>query len=117
MVLALLLLGLWFLTSNDREQGPLDGWSARIKNDIPGQWVGETSPSQVIFTPQGEYQIINFQGQTVLGDYTITSDDLVEVPLRFRNYSGTWYFEPIEGGALRLEVEELDYYETFHRTH
>ena len=118
LVLALFLIGMGFVGwSNSGGSTEGGGWSSNIEDDVPGLWVAEDSTLQIAFSPDGEYQILNYQGRTIIGDWKVTDDGLIEAPVAYRNYQGVWYFKPAGKDTLTLDVEELELSETFHKDH
>ena len=120
LVLVLFLVGMGFIWWSGSGQNATGGWSGSvegIEEDVPGLWVAEDSTLKIAFAPDGEYQILNYQGKTIIGDWEVTDDGTVEASVSYRNYNGVWYFEPTGKDTLTLEVEELDLSETFHRDH
>lgn len=83
-----------------------------------GVWVTDDSPEAVTieFTSSNEYGIRNFQGTTILGTWTVNDDGLIEAPVAYRSYEGTWYFDPVSADELHLEVSELEIDWTLDRT-
>lgn len=120
LVLVLFLIGMGFIWWSGSGENTADGRSDNIEGieeNVPGLWVAEDSILQIAFSPEGEYQILNYQGKTIIGDWEVTDDGLIAAPVSYRNYNGVWYFEPAGTDTLTLEVEELDLSETFHKDH
>lgn len=117
LVLILFLIGMGFIWWSGSGENTAGGWSDNIEEDVPGLWVAEDSTLQIAFAPDGEYQILNYQGRTIIGDWEVTDDGLIAAAVAYRNYNGVWYFEPAGKDTLTLEVEELEISETFHKDH
>jgi hypothetical protein len=102
------------LTNLDTEPETADD----IASAAIGVWVTEDSPEDVTieFTSNNEYGIRNFQGRVIDGTWTVTEDGLIEAPVAYHSYQGTWYFEPVSAEELHLEVPELEIDWSFHKT-
>lgn len=89
-----------------------------IESAVVGVWETSDSPEPVTieFAGTGEYAIRNFQGSVIVGTWVVTDDGLIEAPVAYRNYQGTWYFEPVSSAELHLEVTELEIDWTFSKT-
>jgi len=118
LVFVLFLVGMGFIWWSGSGEDTAGGWSdniEEIEENVPGLWVAEGSTLGIAFAPDGEYQILNYQGKTIIGDWEVTDDGLIAAPVSYRNYSGVWYFEPADEDTLTLEVEELELSEMFHK--
>ena len=117
LALVLLFVGLGFAWFGRPAEDVESGWPRNIEENVAGVWVATDSDFGIAFESDGGYQILNYQGRTILGDWSVDDNGLIEVPVSYRNYSGVWYFVPAGKDTLTLEVEELDLSETLKKDH
>ncbi len=116
VVVGLGLLAVFFVLLMGKPSADVpEGWPRNIEQNVVGQWAGESSDFVIIFGADGEYQILNYKGNTILGDWEVTQDGQIKVPVSYRDYDGVWYFEPATKGTMTLEVEDLDISDTFYK--
>jgi hypothetical protein len=87
---------------------------ANVEEMVPGVWRATDKETELEITfGHDEYQVTNFQGYSTFGSWSVNADDLVAVPIEWRDYEGVWLFEPVTANEMRLEVEELGWDLTF----
>jgi hypothetical protein len=91
---------------------------ANVETMVPGVWRSTDGENQLEITfGHDDYQVTTFQGYNTFGTWSVNAEDLVVVPIEWRDYEGVWLFEPVTANEMHLEVEELGWDRTFQKVH
>jgi hypothetical protein len=118
IVAVLVILALIFVFSRAAatgEGGPEQ--TPEVEKVVLGTWksYGAGAEFRVIFRTRNRFELRSVTNYSVLGDWETVDDERIAATVDWRDYSGTWYFEPITSDQMRVQVAELGYDLTFYK--
>jgi hypothetical protein len=93
------------------------GSPGNVEHSAPGTWksYGPDAELTIIFQQGGRYELRTVQSYTIVGPWEVGDEGVIEVEVDWRDYTGTWYFEPVSVDQMDVKVAELGYDLVFHK--
>ena len=115
VLVVLALVFIYFRAASTGESIP--GSPGNVEHSAPGTWKSYGAPAElrIVFQSGGRYELRTVQNYTIVGPWRVGDGGTIEAEVDWRDYTGTWYFQPVSVDQMELEVPELDYELTFHK--